>query len=290
MINTIFFGSSEYSVIILKQLLKLSDFKISAVVSKIDKPVGRKQEIIPNPVVKFTKENNLPLFQIEEFDSKFKSEIKNLKLDLGLCVAFGPPYFDQELIDIPKFKIVNIHPSPLPKYRGATPGPWQIINGETKSSVTFFQIDVLPDHGPIIDQIPFDISPTETSITFYQKAFNLASKHLDTILKNYISSPNNLIIQNHSEKTYFPKFTKETAQIDWSWPQDKIDRFIRALNPWPTAWTFVINQQNQTLKMKVFSSTFNFKLSTLELDQVQIEGKKITKWLEISSYYTIKKS
>ena len=62
---------------------------------------------------------------------QFKSEIKNLKPDLGLCVAFGPPYFDQEMIDIPKFKIINIHPSPLPKYRGATPGPWQIINGET---------------------------------------------------------------------------------------------------------------------------------------------------------------
>lgn len=290
MINTIFFGSSEYSVIILNQLLKLSDFKISAVVSKIDKPVGRKQEIVPNPVVKFAKDKNLPLYQTEEFTQDLRSKFYDLKPDLGLCVAFGPPYFDQEMIDLPKFKIVNIHPSPLPKYRGATPGPWQIINGETKSSVTFFQIDVLPDHGPIISQIPFNISSTETSTTFYQKAFKLASEQLDIILKNYISSPNNLIIQNHSEKTYFPKFTKETAQINWSWTQDKIDRFVRALNPWPIAWTFVTNQQNQTLKMKVFSSTFNFKLSTLELYQVQIEGKKITKWSEISSYYTIKKS
>lgn len=279
MINTIFFGSSEYSVIILDQLLKLSDFKISAVVSKIDKPVGRKQEIIPNPVVKFAKQNNLNLLQIEEFDENCKLKIKNLNPDLGLCVAFGPPYFDQEMIDIPKYKIVNIHPSPLPKYRGATPGPWQIINGETKSSITFFQIDVLPDHGPIINQIPFDISSTETSTTFYQKAFNLASKHLDTILKNYISSPNNLIIQNHSEKTYFPKFTKETAQIDWSWSQDKIDRFIRALDPWPTAWTYINDQKGHLLKMKMYPENL-----------VQIEGKKITKWSEISSYYTIKKS
>lgn len=279
MINTIFFGSSEYSVIILDQLLKLSDFKISAVVSKIDKPVGRLQEIIPNPVVKFAKENNLPLSQIEEFDSKFKSEIENLRPDLGLCVAFGPPYFDQEIIDIPKYKIVNIHPSPLPKYRGATPGPWQIINGETKSSVTFFQIDALPDHGSIISQIPFDISPSETSTTFYQKAFKLASKQLNTILNNYISSPNNLITQNHSEKTYFPKFTKETAQINWSWPQEKIDRFIRALVPWPIAWTYVTDQKGNQLKMKMYPENF-----------VQIEGKKITKWSEISSYYKIKKS
>ena len=286
MIKTIFFGSSEYSIIILQKLLKLPDFEICAIVSKVDKPVGRKQEIIPNPVVKFAKQNNLNLLQTEEFDQNFKLKIKNLKPDIGLCVAFGPPYFDQEMIDIPKYRIVNIHPSPLPKYRGATPGPWQIINGETKSSVTFFQIDALPDHGPIIAQIPFEISPTETSTTFYNKAFNLATEQLETILKNYISSPNNLIDQNHLEKTYFPKFTKETAQINWSWPQDKIDRFIRALYPWPTAWTYIIDQKDHQLKMKIFS--FNSELA--EPVEVQIEGKKITKWSEISSYYTIKKS
>ena len=279
MINTIFFGSSEYSVIILDQLLKLSDFKISAVVSKIDKPVGRKQEITPNPIVKFAKDNNLSLYQIEEFDFKVKSEIKNLNPDLGLCVAFGPPYFDQEMIDIPKFKIVNIHPSPLPKYRGATPGPWQIINGETKSSVTFFQIDVLPDHGPIIAQIPFEITSSETSTSFYQKAFDLAAKNLEVILKSYILNPASLIVQDHTQKTYFPKFTKETAQIDWSWPQDKIDRFVRALYPWPTAWTYITDQKGHLLKMKMYPENL-----------VQIEGKKITKWSEISSYYTIKKS
>jgi len=279
MIKTIFFGSSEYSIIILQKLLKLPDFKVSAVVSKIDKPAGRQQIITPNPVAKFAKDNNLPLYQIEEFNSKFKLEIRNLKLDIGLCVAFGPPYFDQEMIDIPKFKIVNIHPSPLPKYRGATPGPWQIINGETKSSVTFFQIDVLPDHGPIISQIPFDISPTETSTSFYQKAFNLVTDQLETILKNYISHPNDLQTQDHSQKTYFPKFTKETAQIDWSWSLDKIDRFIRALNPWPTAWTYVTDQKGNQLKMKIYPNNL-----------IQIEGKKITKWSEISSYYTIKKS
>lgn len=279
MIKTVFFGSSEYSIIILQKLLKLPDFEVSTVISKIDKPVGRKQEIIPNPVVNFCRENQIPLLQIEEFTQDIRSKINDLKPDLGLCVAFGPPYFDQEMIDIPKYKIVNIHPSPLPKYRGATPGPWQIINGETKSSVTFFQIDVLPDHGPIITQIPFDISPTETSTTFYQKAFNLASDNLESILKSYISNPKSLQIQDHSQKTYFPKFTKESAQINWSWSQDKIDRFVRALNPWPIAWTYITDQKDNQLKMKMYPNNL-----------VQIEGKKITKWSEISSYYKINKS
>lgn len=282
MTKTIFFGSSSHSVTILEKLLDLKNFPVVGVFTKIDKPIGRKQEIIPNPIASFTKKNKLPLFQIEEFSSEVKDLIRKLKPDLALCVAFGPPYFDQETIDIPKYKIVNIHPSPLPKYRGATPGPWQIINGEKQSAVTFFQIDALPDHGPIITQLPFEISSTETATTFYNKAFKLATNNLEPVLLNYIQNPNNLTIQNHSQKTYFPKFDKNTAQINWSWDNNKIERFVRALIPWPIAWTYVTNQQNQQLKMKIFS--FN-----TEPIEVQIEGKTKTNWSEIFKYYQIKK-
>lgn len=288
MVNLIFFGSSEYSLIILKKILEIKDFNLLAIVTKPDKAVGRNQEITANPVADFARQNQIKLYQIEEFTPEFKSELKKLNLDLALCVAFGPPYFDQEMIDVPKYKIINIHPSPLPKYRGATPGPWQIINGETKSSVTFFQIDILPDHGPIIFQIPFEISNTETATSFYQKAFDLAANDLESVLKKYISNPNQILIQNHKEKTYFPKFTKENAQIDWSWDQAKIERFIRALNPWPIAWTFVTNQQSQKIKMKILSaSIINQQLIP---NVVQIEGKKIVNWSEISKYYTINKN
>jgi methionyl-tRNA formyltransferase len=191
------------------------------------------------------------------------------------------------MIDIPQYKIVNIHPSPLPKYRGATPGPWQIINGETKSAVTFFQIDSLPDHGPIINQIPFEISHQETSETFYMKAFEIAASHLEQTLTDYLLEPEKLTPQNHSQKTYFPKFTKDTAQIDWTWKPQKIERFIRALYPWPVAWTIVKNQHGDSLKMRIFSAT---SLSNELIPiTVQIEGKNKTKWTEINSYYSIQK-
>ena len=288
MINLIFFGSSEYSLIILEKLLQISDFHISAVVTKVDKPVGRLQTITPNPVAAFASQNQLNLIQPPDFDTNFTQQFQQLKPDLALVVAFGPPYFTQELIDIPKYKIVNIHPSPLPKYRGATPGPWQIINGETTSAVTFFQIDALPDHGPIITQIPFNIDSTETSTSFYQKAFALAADHLEAILKNYLSKPNLLQIQDHSQKSYFPKFSKDDAKINWDWDLTKIEAFIRALNPWPTAWTDVTNHQNQKLKMKIFSSSLIN--NQLVFNQVQIEGKKITNWSEISQHYTIDKA
>lgn len=287
MLNVIFFGSSQHSVTILESLLKIKDFNVSAVFTKEDKPVGREQTITPNPVADFARKNNLKLFQPQEFNNDLISTIHDLKPDLGLCVAYGPPYFTQEMIDIPKYKIINIHPSPLPKYRGATPGPWQIINGETKSAVTFFQIDALPDHGPIIDQIPLDISENETAQSFYEKAFAISAKNLESILKSYVSNPEKLQQQDHTQKTYFPKLNKDNAQIDWNWDLQKIERFIRALNPWPIAWTYITNNQDQKLKMKVFSA--DFKQSNLLLKQVQIEGKKICNWTDLQKYYQIVK-
>ena len=273
-----FFGSSEYSNIILEKLLSLPKFKVSLIVTKIDKPFGRDQTITPNPVAKFAKEHNLELLQIEEFSTDVKLKIKKLKLDLGLCVAFGPPFFDQEMIDLFPQKIVNIHPSPLPKYRGATPGPWQIINGEKNSAVTFFQIDILPDHGPIIAQIPFEISLNDTTDSFYKKAFSLAASNINLILESELAP------QDHSQKSYYPKLSKDMAKIDWTWDENKIERFIRALFPWPIAWTLVANNDGDLIKMKAFSAKFDKKLI---IETVQLEGKTKTKWSEISSHYKI---
>jgi methionyl-tRNA formyltransferase len=283
MISLTFFGSSEYSLIVLKKILSEKDLDLKLIVSKIDKPFGRDQQT-PNPVAQFAKDHSLPLLQLEEFTPDHKSYIVGQKSDLGLCVAFGPPFFDEEMINLFPSKIVNIHPSPLPKYRGATPGPWQIINGETKSAVCFFQIDLLPDHGPIISSIPFDISNTETAHSFYHKAFTLASDNLVSILKSYLLSPiSSLIPQDHSQKSYFPKLTKETAQIDWTWSADKIDRFVRALNPWPIAWAYVNNAKGDQIKIKIFS----YDLSSKQPQTVQIEGKNKTNWSEIKKYYFI---
>jgi len=280
MTNLVFFGSSEFSVIILNKFISLADFKITLVVTKANKPVGRNQTITPNPVAKFAADHQLPLLQIENFDKNCKLKIKNSQAQVGLCVAFGPPFFDQEMIDIFPYKIVNIHPSPLPKYRGATPGPWQIINGETSSAVTFFQIDLLPDHGPVITQIPFGISPHETSQSFYQKAFSLAADNLDKIL----SPPTT--VQDESQRSYYPKLTKDMAKIDWSKPADYTKRFIRAMLPWPVAWTEITDKNNKILKMKIFSASFTN--NKLILEKIQIEGKNPTTWPEISQHYSLK--
>ncbi len=285
MYRIIFFGSSPYSVTILQSLLKVPDFRVITVVSKTDKPIGRQQQVQPNPVSQFARQHHLPLLQPLDFNNKFITQYQKLKPDLGLIVAYGPPYFTLEMINIPQYKVVNIHPSPLPKYRGATPGPWQVINGETESAVTFFQIDEKPDHGPIIAQIPFPILPTETTRSFYQKAFDLAASNLENTLKSYIKNPNKLIPQDHHQRSYFPKFTKDTAKIDWSWQPQKIERFVRAMQPWPIAWTDIKTRDNVKMTVKIFSG--KVKDNQFIPDQVQIQGKKPTSWDQIKNYYRI---
>jgi len=287
MTKIIFFGASVYSLPILRKLLELADFELQTVVSKIDKAFGRNQKITPNPVAKYCLDHQLPLLQIETFSQDCRLKIEDYHADLGLCVAFGPPFFDENTINSFPYKIINIHPSPLPKYRGATPGPWQIINGETDSAVTFFQIDPLPDHGPIIATLPFKISPSETADSFYQKAFSLAAENLDIVLKSYLSSPDSIQPQDHSQKSYYPKLNKDTAKIDWSWNSNKIEAFIRALNPWPIAWTFVENLNHTPYKIKIFSAFVDQNKSELIPKIVQVEGKNKTEWTEIKKYYSI---
>ena len=279
MTSLVFFGSSEYSLIILDKLLTQPDFLVKLVVTKADKSFGRSQVVTPNPVAQFALNHRLPLLQIDAFTENCKLKIVNSQAQLGLCVAFGPPFFDQDMLNIFPKGIINIHPSPLPKYRGATPGPWQIINGETNSAVTFFQIDPLPDHGPIICQIPFTISPDETSTTFYQKAFTIAAENIHQII-----SPNRTI-QNEAEKSYYPKLTKESGKINWNWDKNKIYHFINAMIPWPIAWTYISAKDGNKLKMKVFSAQLNS--GKIEIEKVQIEGKKPTFWSEISSHYSL---
>ena len=313
MAKVVFFSSSAYALPVLRSLLQNPEFQLSAVVTKPDKPFGRDQKILPNPIADFCRSRSLPLLQPEDFDQNFIDQFRSLSPDLGLVVAYGPPFFTAEMIEIPRHRIVNIHPSPLPRYRGATPGPWQIINGEAKSAITFFQIDPLPDHGPIITHIPFDISSGETADSFYLKAFALAAATLASTLNSYLSNPNFLQPQDHSQKSYFPKFTKDSAKINWSWPPIKIERFIRALNPWPIAWTYVLDSKNQKIKMKIFSAEIrdvtNFSahserksatadepegsahcknlLQAITLKTIQVEGKKPTSWAEISKYYQV---
>lgn len=285
MTNLVFFGSNNYSVQILQTLLTIPEFKLQAVVTKPNAPVGRKQILTPNPVADFAIKHSLSLYQPTEFDQKFISDFGYLQPDLAICVAYGPPFFTPKMCQIPKYGIINLHPSPLPKYRGAAPGPWQIINGETSSAISFFLIDELPDHGPIIATLSFPILPADTSATFYDKAFSLAAANLESVLKKYLINPTSLQIQDHSQKTYFPKLTKDSGKIDWLKSPEYNERFIRAMHPWPIAWTYIKNASEKVLRMQIL--TCSLKNGILEPIDVKIEGRAPTNWSQYKKYYRI---
>lgn len=286
MYRVIFFGSNQYSLTILQKLLTLPDYNIVAVVTKPDSPAGRGKPITKNPVSQFVSQNSsLPLFQPEDFVPDFVNQFAELKADLGICVAYGPPFFTPTMCQIPRYGIINLHPSRLPQYRGAAPGPWQIIHGESQSALTFFLIDEKPDHGPLIAQIPFTITPNETSTTFYEKAFSLGARNLEITLNNYLKDPQAITPQDHSQKSYFPKLTKDSGKIDWSKDPQYLERFIRAMQPWPLAWTEVIDADNQIKRAQILSS--HLENGKIILDQVKIEGKREAFWKSLQGHYQL---
>ena len=168
MIKTIFFGSSEYSVIILQQLLRLPDFDIQAVFTKPDKAVGRHQTITPNPVTIFATKNHLPLFQPEEFDDQLRTTLRQFQPDLGLVVAYGPPYFTQDMIDIPTHKIINIHPHLYPNT--AVP-PRSLANYQWRNHFCcyFFKSTPFPTTVPLSPKSPSKSLPLKPPLPFTKK-------------------------------------------------------------------------------------------------------------------------
>lgn len=286
MINVVFFGSNSYSVIILEKLLTLPGYSVTRVVTKPDSPMGRGQKIYANPVSQYvTQHTRLLLLQPNNFTPDFIEKFSQLKPDLAICVAYGPPFFTSKMCQIPRLGIINLHPSPLPRYRGAAPGPWQIIHHETQSALTIFKIDEKPDHGPIIQSLPFPILNTDTSHDLYLRAFSLAANHLLTILNNYVSHPDQLQPQNHNLKSYYPKLSKESGKIDWSKDPVYLEAFIRAMQPWPQAWCEIADHKGNFLIMKILSSqVINHNLI---LESVQISGKKPTTWDQVKTYYRI---
>lgn len=193
--------------------------------------------------------------------------------DVGVLASYGKILSAQE-VQAPKKGILNIHPSLLPKYRGATPVPSAILAGETETGVSIIKLDEKVDHGPIVSQIRLSIVPTDTSQTLLEKAFAAGAQKLLEILPDYIEGKIALQPQNHSQATFTKRFTRDDGQIDWQKSPEYLERFIRAMFPWPGAFTLLRSASfaGQVKRLKILSA--HLENGKLVLDQVQLEGKK----------------
>lgn len=247
----IFFGSSEFAKIILKKLLEFK-MKPFLIITNPPKPKGRKKILSPTPVYLLAQENNIPVLMPEKLnDQDFINEFKKLKPELVILTAYGK-IIPSELLNIPLKGFINLHPSLLPQWRGATPIQSAILHGDTETGVSLMLMDEQIDHGPIIQRTKYEIQ--DKRLTYEELSTELAFLGADLIIKTvpqFLKGKISPVLQDHSLATYCQKILPEDEKIQWNETNIQIDRKVRALNPHPGVYTKAVNSEGNELILKI---------------------------------------
>lgn len=223
--NIVFFGSSEFSLGVAEAIYN-SQHKILAIVSQPDKVNSRGGKVKFNALKQFAIDKNIPIHQFAKLNLEGEEVLKQYNADFFVTASYGQ-IIKQNILDIPKYSIVNVHGSLLPKYRGPAPIQWAIINGETKTGVTIMKTELGLDCGEMYLKKELEVLPTDTSDSVFSKLSTLGGVAIVEFLDNagyYISNGEK---QDESQKTYFPMLTKEMAKIDFNMPSEKLVNLIR---------------------------------------------------------------
>ena len=244
----VFLGTPDFAVLPLNAVYEKVKDDLIAVVCNKDKPVGRRQVLTAPPTKVFAEQHGIPVFQYDSIRKEGVEDLKRLAPDLMITCAFGQ-ILSQEILDIPTFGVINIHASLLPKYRGASPIQYAILNGETETGITIMKTDIGIDTGDIILQEKIPIESKETGGELFDRLSVLGAdcikKTLDLIYGGNVVYTK----QDESNATFTKMIKKEHALIDWSKNSKEIVDLIRAYNPFPVAYTFLFGQP-----FKIFSA------------------------------------
>ena len=283
----VFMGTPDFSVPALEEIAK--HHEVVGVVTQKDKPKGRGQEMAFTPVKESALKLNIPIYQPEKVkDAEFVETLRELNPDAIVVIAFGQ-ILSKEILDLPKFGCINVHASLLPKYRGAAPIQWAVIDGEEKSGVCTMKMDEGLDTGDIIDCEEIELDAKETGGSLFDKLSVLGGELILKTLDKLEFGDATFIKQNDDESTYAKKMTKDLGQIDFSKDAVSIERLIRGLNPWPSAFTYLDGKvmkiwdadvvESEGTPGEVISEDKNsFVIATgdkaLKVNELQLEGKK----------------
>ncbi len=232
--RVVFMGTPEFAVPSLENLL--IGHEVAAVITQPDKPKGRGKKVQYTPVKETALKHNLPVLQPLKIRD-IKEELISFNADIFCVVAYGQ-LLPAEILDIPKLGCINVHGSLLPKYRGAAPINWAILNGETVTGITIMHLDVGMDSGDMILKREIPILPEDTSASLYESLSQIGGKALAEAVDLLGEGRADRIPQDHQNATYAPMLTKELGLIDWNKSSLEIVNKIRGLNPWPCAYTF----------------------------------------------------
>lgn len=238
----VFMGTPDFAASALEALIQ-AGHEITAVVTQPDKPKGRSKELMPSPVKVCALKYNLPVFQPVKIKTpEAIAELKKYEAEVYIVAAFGQ-ILSQEILDMPKYGSINIHASLLPKYRGASPIQNVIIDGEEKTGVTIMQMDAGIDTGDMLYKKEVIIENTDNFETLHDK---LAAVGAEAIVEALPLLEAGKLIpekQNHEESSHVTMITKEMGKLDFTKDAVVLDRLIRGMNPWPSAFTFFWGKQ-----------------------------------------------
>lgn len=288
--KVIFMGTPDIAVPALEKIIE-AGHEVILVVSQPDKPVGRSKALKYTPVKECALAHGIEVYQPERIRSaESVAYLKNYEADVFVVEAFGQ-IISQEILDMPKFGCVNIHTSLLPKYRGAAPIQWAVLNGDMVTGVTTMRMDAGIDTGDIIMQQEKIINEGETSGTLYDRLARAGAKLIVQTLEAIENGTATYTPQDDSEATHTSKITKEMGSIDWTRSAKEIECWIRGMDPWPSAYTRLDDKNVKIWKAKVVSDEELAKPGTivrvtknslevqtgkgiLAILELQIEGKK----------------
>ncbi|MBR1858596.1 MAG: methionyl-tRNA formyltransferase [Selenomonadaceae bacterium] len=267
-LRTIFMGTPEFAV---PSLAALNDkVEIITVVTQPDRPRGRGHKLMPSPVKVWAVNHSIPELQPERIkNDEFIEQLENLKPDLIVVVAFGQ-ILSQRILDLPKFGCINVHASLLPKYRGAAPIEWSLINGENKTGVTTMMMDIGLDTGDMLVKKEIAISEDTVLTELRSDLMELGAAALMETIDNLIAGTLQTEKQDDSQSNYAPMLNKETGLIDWNKSAREIHNLVRGLHG--GAYT-VIDEQ----KYKIWRTRINPECGIRDTELVSIGVGKFIK-------------
>lgn len=233
--RVIFMGTPDFSVPTLQAMI--DHHEVIAVVTQPDKPKGRGKQVLFPPVKELAVEHNIPVYQpVKARDPEFVQILKDLNPDVIVVVAFGQ-ILPKEILDIPKYGCINGHASILPMYRGAGPIQWVVIDGQKETGITTMRMDVGLDTGDMIEKTYLTLDPKETGGSLHDKLMVLSGELMVSTLEKLEAGTAVFTPQGDGETCYAKMLDKKMGNIDFTKSAVEIERLIRGLNPWPSAYT-----------------------------------------------------
>jgi methionyl-tRNA formyltransferase len=272
-LKIVFMGTPDFAVGILQKLVEANK-NIVGVITAPDKPAGRGRKLMQSAVKKYALSQDLEILQPPNLkDEGFINQLKSLNANLQIIVAFR--MLPKVVWAMPDYGTFNLHASLLPKYRGAAPINWAIINSETETGVTTFFIDENIDTGEIIAKSNIEIETDETVGTLHDKLMDLGSDLVIHTIELIAQDTIKTKVQSTNATTKeAPKLTSENTRIDWTSTAEEIDAFIRGLSPYPVAWS-ILENNGVEIKVKVYKASVEKESHTLGIGEILTTKKKI---------------